>query len=101
MSSQNEPKIISVQSRGIYHGMPVFSDDIKGLKALILGANGISGQAMVSALSENPERWSQVYALSRKASSITDGPTVKRVLADLLEGPEAIAKVLIENNIKV
>ena len=36
-----------VQSRGIYHGLPVFPDSIRGLTAIITGANGISGHYML------------------------------------------------------
>jgi hypothetical protein len=40
--------VTTVESKGIYHGMPVYPDNIKGVRALIVGANGISGQAMVA-----------------------------------------------------
>lgn len=41
-----------VQSKGIYHGLPVFSPDIKGLTAVVTGASGISGTYMVGNSSE-------------------------------------------------
>jgi nucleoside-diphosphate-sugar epimerase len=94
-------KTSAVESRGIYHGMPVYPENIKALRALVVGANGISGQAMVAALAENPQRWSQVYALSRKKPSRAFGPTVKHVLADLLDGPDVIAETLKVNGVKV
>lgn len=93
--------ITAVQSKGIYHGMPVYPDSIQGLSALVVGANGISGQYLMSALTENPERWSTVYAMSRSKPSASFGPTVKYLLCDLLDGPEAIARVLKENNVKM
>jgi 5,10-methylene-tetrahydrofolate dehydrogenase/methenyl tetrahydrofolate cyclohydrolase len=94
-------RVSAVQSKGIYHGMPVYPNNIKGLHALVVGASGISGQAMVAALAENPERWSQIYAVSRKKPSVDFGPSVKHVLVDLLDGPEAIATSFRTNGVKV
>lgn len=94
-------RIISVQSNGIYHGLPVYPDNIKDLSALVVGANGISGQAMVSALAANPERWSQIYSLSRKMPSSIDSEVVKPLLIDLLDGPEAISESLKEHLAKM
>ncbi|KAG4073566.1 hypothetical protein HA402_000790 [Bradysia odoriphaga] len=62
MSSQNYP----LRRSGIYHNLPTFDPNIKGLKAIITGANGISGFYTMRALLESPERWSKVYALSRR-----------------------------------
>lgn len=101
MSANGSTQITTVQSKGIYHGLPVYPPNIKGLRALVIGANGISGQAMVNALAENPPRWSMVYAMSRKPSSRSPSPTVKEVYVDLLDGPEAIAKVLKDNDVVV
>lgn len=39
---------LSIQSRSIYHGLPVFPGELKGLTAIVAGANGISGDYMVS-----------------------------------------------------
>lgn len=36
-----------IVSKGIYHGLPTFPDDLNGLTALVAGANGISGDHMV------------------------------------------------------
>ena len=88
MSSQ----ITSTISKPPYYGMPVFAEDVKDLTALVLGANGISGQATLGVLSENPERWSTVLAISRKKPSRSFGPTVHHLSIDLLQAPEAIAK---------
>lgn len=41
---------LSIQSRSIYHGLPVFPKELKGLSAIVAGANGISGDYMVSCL---------------------------------------------------
>lgn len=37
-----------VQSKGIYHGLLVFPDHVQGLTAIVTGANGMSGDHMVS-----------------------------------------------------
>lgn len=37
-----------IHSKGIYHGLPAFSDDVEGLTAIVAGANGMSGDHMVS-----------------------------------------------------
>lgn len=37
-----------IVSKGIYHGLPTFPDDLNGLTAIVAGANGISGDHMVS-----------------------------------------------------
>ena len=36
-------KSLPLQDKGIYHNLPTFSKDIKGLTAIVTGANGISG----------------------------------------------------------
>lgn len=37
----------TICSKGIFHGLPVFPDDVEGLTAIVTGANGISGTHMV------------------------------------------------------
>lgn len=44
-----------IVSKGIYHGLPTFSDDLNGLTAIVAGANGISGDHMVSLMSTQRE----------------------------------------------
>lgn len=51
-------------------------------------------------LGENPERWSKIYALSRRPPSGTWPKTVQHVPLDFLKSPEDISKVLKDNNIK-
>lgn len=41
-----------IVSKGIYHGLPTYPDDLNGLTAIVAGANGISGDHMVSTESE-------------------------------------------------
>lgn len=36
-----------LQSKSIYHGLPVFPQETKGFTAIVTGANGISGDHMV------------------------------------------------------
>ncbi|KAK5428658.1 hypothetical protein LTR34_007824 [Exophiala xenobiotica] len=85
-----------VQSRGIYHGLPVYPDDVKGLTAIITGANGISGYYMLKVLSQDPERWSKIYCLSRRPPLLPDGlpANAEHIALDFLQEPEDIASVL-------
>lgn len=100
------PTAQPVQSNGIYHGLPTFQDDarLRGLTAVVTGANGISGYHMVKVLAAAPERWSKIYCLSRKPPpdyffSRLDGSAdrVKHVEADFLSDPEMLAKELQSN----
>ncbi|KAH6684350.1 hypothetical protein B0J14DRAFT_572673 [Halenospora varia] len=101
MASQNGFQILAqtIENRGIYYGLPTYSQ--KGLKALVFGANGISGIAMLRVLSEDPNRWTQVTALSRRPPTVTQGigKKVKHVQLDLLEDPKSIALILKDNDI--
>ncbi|KAI9871681.1 MAG: hypothetical protein M1830_002620 [Pleopsidium flavum] len=91
-----------VQSKGIYHGLPTFPSDLKNLRAIVAGANGISGQHMLRALSEDPDRWGQIYALSRRPPLDKEalGQNIKHLAVDFLSSPEAIAKILREENVQ-
>lgn len=55
---------------------------------------------MIRVLGENPERWSKIYALSRRPPSGTWPKTVEHLPLDFLSSPGEIAKVLQERNIK-
>lgn len=96
MSSQ------TIVSKGIFHGLPTFPEyDGKKLTAIVTGANGISGSAMVKVLSEAPERWDKIYALSRRPPPKSESSNVIPVAVDFLDNtPEAIAKILKENEVK-
>ena len=83
----------TVQSKGIYHGLPVFSPDLKDLSAIVVGASGISGRNMLQVLAEAPSRWRKVYALSRRLPDF-QGTNTEHVSVDLLKSPEDIAQVL-------
>ena len=108
----------TIVSKGIYHGLPELPSIPNGLTAIVNGANGISGAHMVTTyrtrqcrrrwtniaqvrmLGENPERWSKIYALSRRPPSGTWPKTVQHIPLDFLKSPEDISKVLRDNNIK-
>ncbi|KAI1623274.1 hypothetical protein EDD37DRAFT_610584 [Exophiala viscosa] len=44
------PKQINVESREIYHGLPIYGEEFHGKSALIAGANGISGAYMLKVM---------------------------------------------------
>lgn len=94
--------IQQVQSHGIYHGLPVFDSSLKGLKAIITGANGISGQHMVRVLAQAPERWSKIYCLSRRPPAIPGGvpDNAEHIPLDFLKSPEEIAKALKDKGVE-
>lgn len=92
-----------VQSKGYLHGLPVYPDssELKGLTAIVTGANGISGYHMVKVLAASPERWSKVYCLSRRPPpdyffrELGDGAArVEHVEVDFLSKPAEIGKSL-------
>ncbi|KAB2572423.1 putative nad dependent epimerase dehydratase family protein [Lasiodiplodia theobromae] len=95
--------IQQIQSKGIYHGLPVFSDaaDKKDLTAIVTGANGISGQHMLRVLAQSPQRWSKIYCLSRRPPTIPDGlPQVEFISVDFLKSPDFIAKLLKSHRVR-
>ncbi|KAF2110681.1 NAD dependent epimerase/dehydratase family protein-like protein [Lophiotrema nucula] len=91
-----------VHSNGIYHGLPSFPKELKGLTAIITGANGISGNYMLRVLAQAPERWSKIYCLSRRPPAIPDGlpKNAEHIALDFLKDSEEIAKVLKEKDVK-
>jgi hypothetical protein len=107
MTSSSQPQ--PVISRGIFHGLPTFPDksEYKNLTAIITGANGISGQHMIRALAQFPERWSKIYALSRKPPPDyllnklgKQYEIVKHIALDFFTKPEEMGKVLKDNGVK-
>ncbi|KAJ4371581.1 hypothetical protein N0V83_004800 [Neocucurbitaria cava] len=91
-----------VQSNGIFHGLPVYPSSLKGLTAIITGANGISGNYMLRVLAQDPERWSKIYCLSRRPPAIPNGlpQNAEHIALDFLKDSAEIAKVLKEKNVK-
>lgn len=95
-------KHLPLQDKGIFKSLPTFSPDIKGLTAIITGANGISGFHTMRALLESPQRWAKVYAISRRPPPpdmmallpAEHRSRVEHVASDFLSKPEEIAKAL-------
>jgi hypothetical protein len=90
----------NTHSVGIYDGLPTFSQ--VGQTAIVTGANGISGQAMLSVLLAHPDRWTSVYALSQ-GPPLPGGATaehVKHISVNFLSGKEKITKALQEHGVK-
>lgn len=97
MTSKKE----TVVSHGIYHALPTYGSEHKGLTAIVTGGNGISGYHMVKVLSSAPERWSKIYCLSRRPppdyffEELGEGAArVEHVEADFLDSSGAIGKAL-------
>jgi hypothetical protein len=74
-----------LQSNGIFHGLPTFSDtpSCRNLTALVTGATGLSGYHMVKALAASPQRWSKIYCLSSR-------PPPETFFEDLGEGAQRV-----------
>ncbi|KAH7346027.1 NAD dependent epimerase/dehydratase family protein-like protein [Pyrenochaeta sp. MPI-SDFR-AT-0127] len=91
-----------VESKGIYYGLPVYPSSLKGLTAIITGANGISGNYMLRVLAQNPERWSKIYCLSRRPPAIANGlpQNAEHIALDFLNDPEEIARVLKKKGVR-
>lgn len=91
---------LTVQDNGIYHHLPTFpAHDGKKYSAIVTGANGISGSAIVDVLAESPDRWEIIYAISRRPPVSTQSH-VKPIAADFLESPEVIAELLKKEGVK-
>lgn len=92
----------TIKTIGIYHGLPTFPQSFKDLRAVVVGASGISGQHMLRALSQGSERWREVFAVSRSRPDIPENMTslVTHVAIDLLETPGEIASKLRDANVK-
>ncbi|RAK98091.1 SDR family oxidoreductase [Aspergillus ibericus CBS 121593] len=90
----------TITSKGIYHGLPTFPDDLTGLTAIVCGANGLSGDYMLRVLCESPKRWTKIFALSRRPSSKQWPSHVEHASIDFLKPPSEIAAQIKEKNIK-
>ncbi|KAL6252405.1 hypothetical protein RBB50_000124 [Rhinocladiella similis] len=103
MGSERYP----IQHKGIYHNLPTFDPSLKGLTAIVTGANGISGFHTMRVLLESPERWTKVYALSRRPPPqammglLTDAQRarVQHVAVDFLDDPQKIADSIKASNV--
>jgi nucleoside-diphosphate-sugar epimerase len=96
------PKNLPLKDSSIFKNLPTFSPDIKGLTAIVTGANGISGFHTMQVLLESPQRWKKVYAISRRPPPPEmmallpekQRSRVQYVASDFLSKPEDIAKAL-------
>jgi len=88
------PQFLTVQNKDIFHSLPTFPEhDGKKFTAIVTGANGLSGSHIVDVLAEAPERWSTIYAMSRRAPASTRS-NVKNIAADFMAGnPEELAEL--------
>lgn len=93
----------TVYSEGIFHGLPTYSEspELRGLTALVTGANGISGYSMVKVLSAASARWAKIYCASRRPppdyffTELGDGAKrVEHIEADFLSEPAKLAETL-------
>ncbi|KAG9186816.1 hypothetical protein G6011_09924 [Alternaria panax] len=97
-SSLDQP----LRTSGIYRNLPTFDTSVKDLKAIVCGATGISGFNTIRCLLDTPDRWSKIYALSRKPFSkeafafFTDEQRgrIQHISIDLCSKSEDIAKSL-------
>lgn len=104
MSSSSLP----LQSKGIFHNLPTFDASIKNKTALITGANGISGFHTLRVLLESPERWTKIWAASRRPPPPEmmellpkeARSRVEHVACDFLSSPEDIAKQFQDKGVK-
>lgn len=83
MASEGQP----LQNKGIFRNLPTYSQDIKGLRAIVTGANGISGFHTMRVLLESPERWAKVYAVRdtyQRIEPVSSTSKAKKVLEVLL-----------------
>jgi NAD(P)-dependent dehydrogenase (short-subunit alcohol dehydrogenase family) len=97
MAETNQQRTHSV---GIYHGLPEF--DSCGNTAIVTGANGLSGQAMLKILLAHSDRWTSIYALSQgpPLESGYTGKQVHHTSVNFLADAREVAKVLKDNDVK-
>lgn len=102
--TENRPTI----NRGIFHNLPTYDPSIKNKTAIVTGANGISGFHTMRALLDSPERWTKIWAASRRPPppemmaplSEEARARVEHVACDFLSSPEDIAKQLQDKGVK-
>jgi nucleoside-diphosphate-sugar epimerase len=91
---------LTVKQNGIYYALPTFPD-AQPSSIIVTGANGISGSAMVNILSQSPDRWPHIYAMSRRPpSSDSNQSNVHPIAVDFLKSPEEIASIFKREGVK-
>lgn len=98
--SSKPSSTFQVYSEGIYHGLPIFPADLKGARAIIVGASGQSGQPLVDVLSSDSKIWSKIYALSRRPPKIIANSNVEHVALDLFNEPKKTAEILRQHKVQ-
>lgn len=93
------PSVQQIYSNGIYHGLPVIDPSKRGLKAIVVGASGMSGQPMIDVLTQDQQRWSEVFAMSRRPPQ-SQSPNVQHVPLDLSKEPQEIATLLQNHSVQ-
>lgn len=90
----------TVYPNDIYHGLPTFNS--KSHSAIVCGANGISGQAMLKVLTASPDCWEKIYALSRGqwVEGGATGSNVRHLAVDFLAGAQEVGRVLLEHKVE-
>ncbi|KAI0009515.1 hypothetical protein F4779DRAFT_617551 [Xylariaceae sp. FL0662B] len=98
MSSHQE--LLTIHSDGIYHGLPVFPEDLQGLTAIVTGATGISGTYMLRVLCKDPKRWKKIYALSSRPPYLDLPSHVEPITMDFLQDPKTLAQQIRDKGVK-
>lgn len=93
-------KTYQVRDVGIYHGLPVYDPSIRGLSAIVTGANGPSGHHMVRVLAQSPRRWSKIYCLSRRPLPGGLPSNAEHIPLDFLSDPNTISTTLRAKGVK-
>lgn len=100
-------KAYPLRDAGIYCNLPTFDPSITGLRAIVVGATGISGFNTMRALLDSETRWSTIYAVSRSPptpammSLLTPQQQgrIVHVAVDLTSSAEEIAEKLRQANV--
>ena len=91
---------ITVINKGIYYNLPTFPQHHdKKYTAIVTGTNGITGSALVDVLAASPERWSTIYAMSRRPASRTEA-NVESLAVDFLTRPKELAATFQKEGVK-
>lgn len=104
MGSERYP----LRNAGIYCNLPTFDPSITGLKAMIVGATGISGSNTMRSLLDSETRWSTIYAVSRSPPTAAmmslltkqQQDRIVHVSIDLSSSSDDIADKLRKSNVR-
>jgi nucleoside-diphosphate-sugar epimerase len=100
-------ELLPLRRSGIYRNLPTFDSSISGLKAIVVGATGISGFNTIRSLLDLEDRWSTIFALSRRPFSeetlslltAQQRSRIQHVSIDLTESGNTIASRLKETGV--